>query len=87
MLTKEQFIKGLTCLVSVNRDIDTLESIGICAIDSNLYESFGILLDLFLESNFNEEALTKINSYIFDYGYNSYEEFCEIWEEVKNDLL
>lgn len=87
MLTKEQFIKGLTCMASFDRDIDALDSIGICAINSNLCGSFGILLDLFLESNFNKEALSKINNYIFGYGYNSYEEFCEIWEEVKNDLL
>lgn len=88
MITKEQFIRFIKEFIDFQLTIENI-SRAICGnndlfFDCDWMENVGIMFDVFIDTNFNEEASDLIMNRIFESDYKEVSPE-EIWEELKDN--
>lgn len=66
MITKKLFVKFIKLVQSYNNNFDKLYELKVDLVNSFLFEDFGILSDLYLDSNYTEEGKDWINWWLFE---------------------
>lgn len=83
MITKEEFFKFLKSHQEFDDFVSKLDLLDINISETPLFQCFGIMEDLFINSNFNPGGIEEICKTLFSITDINYSKE-DLWESVKN---
>lgn len=83
MITKEEFFKFIKSHQEFNEFVSKLDLLDIDISETPLFQSFGVMEDLFINCNFNPKGIKKICENLFPITNIDYSKE-DLWEFVKD---